>query len=181
MGIASLAAAGCAGMEGRIGAVPPEGAGISDRTVTMDQTIQTEIGMTAKIQTISLGFVNCYLVNTDAEFVLIDTGVRVSRAAIEKALIHPGYSAMVENGAKQPKRTIKSPLMRLMHLAMRISSANGKMTADFERCKPDIDLAEGQRLKESSCFLVFSNIRYYVLGHLLISFQLAERKFYEVP
>ena len=46
--------------------------------------------MTSEILTISLGFVNCYLVKTDAGFVLVDTGMRSGRADLEKALANAG-------------------------------------------------------------------------------------------
>lgn len=46
--------------------------------------------MTSEIQTIELGFVNCYLDKTDDGFILIDTGIRDRRGNLEKALISAG-------------------------------------------------------------------------------------------
>jgi len=46
--------------------------------------------MSAEICPIRLGFVNCYLVKTGDGFILVDSGMRSSRAALEKALINTG-------------------------------------------------------------------------------------------
>jgi hydroxyacylglutathione hydrolase len=46
--------------------------------------------MPAEICPISLGFVNCYLVKTGDGFILVDSGMPGSRAALEKALINAG-------------------------------------------------------------------------------------------
>jgi hydroxyacylglutathione hydrolase len=142
--------------------------------------------MNSEILTISLGFVNCYLVKTDAGFILVDTGMRSGRANLEKALIsagcqpgnlklmiithgdidhtdncvylrekyqtrivmHRNDANMVENGSMQPKRKVKSSLLRLMHLVMRLSGGMNKMVAAFDRFKPDFFLDEGQSLME---------------------------------
>ena len=142
--------------------------------------------MTSEILTISLGFVNCYLVKTDAGFVLVDTGMRSGRADLERALIsadcqpgnlklivithgdidhtdncvylrekyqtriamHQNDASMVENGAMRPKRKVKSPLLSLMHLFMRLFGGMDKMVAAFDRFKPDFYLDEGQNLME---------------------------------
>jgi len=46
--------------------------------------------MTPVITAIPLGFVNAYLIKTDTGFVLIDTGMGLRRAALEKALAGAG-------------------------------------------------------------------------------------------
>ena len=46
--------------------------------------------MAPQIQTVNLGFVNCYLVRTGEGFVLIDTGIRGKRQALEAALSRVG-------------------------------------------------------------------------------------------
>lgn len=142
--------------------------------------------MSAEICPIRLGFVNCYLVKTGDGFILVDSGMPGSRAALEKALInagcvpgnlhlivithgdidHTGNGAylrqkyqtkiamhredarMVENGEMRPKRKVKAPFLRMMHVVMRITGATKKMTAEFDRFKPDLYLEEGQSLKE---------------------------------
>jgi glyoxylase-like metal-dependent hydrolase (beta-lactamase superfamily II) len=46
--------------------------------------------MALEIKTINLGFVNCYLVKTDAGFILVDTGMPSSRKTVEKELEKAG-------------------------------------------------------------------------------------------
>jgi glyoxylase-like metal-dependent hydrolase (beta-lactamase superfamily II) len=142
--------------------------------------------MPSEIRTINLGFVNCHLVKTGDGFILVDTGIRSSRADLEKALLNAGCqpgnlklivlthgdidhtsnaaylrqkyktsiamhrddSRMVENGEMRPKRKVKSLFLRVMHVVMRISGGNRKMSAGFDRFTPDIYLEEGQSLKE---------------------------------
>ena len=142
--------------------------------------------MQAPIETIGLGFVNCYLVKTDNGFILVDTGVPGKRGHLMKSLSsagckpgnlklivlthgdidHSGNCAflretfkvriamnerdarMVENAEMTPKREVRSALMRMMHIFMRMSGGFKKMIESFEKFKPDLYLEDGQSLKQ---------------------------------
>jgi hydroxyacylglutathione hydrolase len=52
--------------------------------------LQEGITMSSEVQTIDLGFVNCYLVRADGGFFLVDTGLPVQRGALEKRLLDAG-------------------------------------------------------------------------------------------
>ena len=46
--------------------------------------------MTSEIKTINFGGINCYLVKTDAGYILIDTGCPAKRTDLEKELLSAG-------------------------------------------------------------------------------------------
>jgi hydroxyacylglutathione hydrolase len=62
--------------------------------------------------------------------------------------MHPLDAAMVENGDLRPQRKVKSRLMRLMHVFMRLAGGTDRLAANFERFKPDVLLEDGQSLLE---------------------------------
>jgi hydroxyacylglutathione hydrolase len=77
-----------------------------------------------------------------------DNGAYLRDKYQARIAIHRNDSPMVENGAMRPKRKVKSLLLRMMHVLMRISGGMEKMTAGFEKFTPDLFLEEGQSLKE---------------------------------
>jgi hydroxyacylglutathione hydrolase len=64
-----------------------------------------------------------------------------------KIAMHRGDAVMVEGAEMRPKRKVTSPIMRMMHVIMRLTGSTEKMVTRFERFKPDIDLEEGQSLQ----------------------------------
>ena len=65
-----------------------------------------------------------------------------------KIAMHRNDSVMVEEGKMVSKRRVKSRILRMMHIVMRLSGGMKKMIAEFESFKPDIFLEEGQGLQE---------------------------------
>jgi len=92
-----------------------------------------------------LGSVNCYLVQTDAGYILIDTGCSNQRAALEQALrrtfdaplaMHPADFAMITRGDMFASRDHRNPIFQAVAARLfKFGKAN--------YVTPDLPLTEG--------------------------------------
>jgi len=99
----------------------------------------------SQIQTIAFRGVNCYLIKTNSEFILVDSGFSNQRSNIESAL-DKADQGMVEHGDLFYSRKGRNIIVRtLAKLILPIFRMNLKKQDHFT---PDINLKDGEDLSE---------------------------------